>query len=105
MAEESLHEGPERPLCKAMKTKPAVHWGLQHVRDNKPWDALQEGLLKDMEPSRGGGGAKVSKHERKEPSKSFDILHRDLHRDARLGVCPSVFQSCLGPIFPHYYPF
>ena len=31
----------------------------------------------------------------------FDIKHRD----TEFGVCPAGFQSCFGPIFPHYLPF
>ena len=28
----------------------------------------------------------------------FDIRHGD----AEFGVCPAGFQSCFGPVFPHY---
>ena len=32
--------------------------------------------------------------------------HFDIRRgDAEFGVCPAGFQSCFGPVFPHYAPF
>ena len=46
-------------------------------------------------------GAAVNKAEQSWGSEEhFDISHGD----AEFGVCPDGFQSCFGPVFPHYAP-
>ena len=58
----------------------------------EPWDSYQEKLLT---------GSGTSLRERSVlPStnrKESDIRHGD----AEFGVCPAVFSSCFGPVFPH----
>lgn len=40
MAGQSLHEGPERPLCEAVKVKPGLCWKLQDVRGDGDMEYL-----------------------------------------------------------------
>jgi hypothetical protein len=42
----SLHGGPERPLCEALKVKPGFHWRHQDVRDSRVSECL---LRKDAD--------------------------------------------------------
>lgn len=43
----------------------------------------------------------MNKAGREEPSQSIDIRHEAIET----GICPAGFQSCIGPVVPHYKPF
>lgn len=76
MAEESLHEGSEKPLHKAVKVWPGLHWRLQDIRGARamgylPWRAV----YKEWDQPKRGKRVAVCRAGRAEPAKRFDIRH------------------------------
>ena len=92
----SLHGGPERPLSEAVKVKSGLCWRPQDVGAEMPvsWDTCQGELLSECRPVQ-----EEEVHSTKQ--KGLGDLKSALTLDMEVQAS---FQSCFGPVFPHYVP-
>ena len=86
-----------------MKLNPGLLWRSQDVRDARVVEYLQiRTANREWKHSKRRKCVVLNKAEWNWKSEEhFDIRHGD----AEFRVCPAGFQSCFGPVFPHYASF
>lgn len=98
MTGQSLHEGPDRSLCEAVKVKPGLCWKLQDVRGAGDMGCLPR---REANRERNHPKRKVCCRHQRWKDRAISALYTR-NKTTGFGVCSSGFQSCFGTVFPYY---
>jgi hypothetical protein len=87
----SIHEGPERPQCEAMKMKPGLPWKSPNVADVRAVGYLLSKAANRVELAQEKECAAVNKDEESWRSEERSNIR---HGDVGFGVCLAGFCLC-----------